>query len=44
MLVETMRTSRDWENTLYIIILTILLVVSMDALSSWLRRRLILGR
>ena len=44
MLVETMRTSRDWENTLYIIILTILLVVSMDALSSWLRRRLIQGR
>jgi phosphonate transport system permease protein len=44
MLVETMRTSRDWENTLYIIILTILLVVAMDGLSSWLRRRLIQGR
>jgi len=42
-LVETMRTSRDWENTLYIIILTILLVVAMDGLSSWLRRRLIHG-
>ncbi|WP_299443649.1 phosphonate ABC transporter, permease protein PhnE [uncultured Rhodospira sp.] len=43
MLVETMRTSRDWENTLYIIILTILLVVAMDAVSGWLRRRLIQG-
>ncbi|SDE96000.1 phosphonate ABC transporter, permease protein PhnE [Rhodospira trueperi] len=42
-LVETIRTSRDWENTLYIIILTILLVVAMDGLSSWLRRRLIRG-
>lgn len=39
MLVETIKTSRDWENTLYIIILTILLVVAMDALSTRLRRR-----
>jgi ABC-type proline/glycine betaine transport system permease subunit len=44
MLVETMRTSRDWENTLYIIILTILVVFAMDAMSGWLRRRLIHGR
>ena len=44
MLVETMRTSRDWENTLYIIILTVILVVMMDSLSGWLRRRLIHGR
>jgi phosphonate transport system permease protein len=44
MLVETMRTSRDWENTLYIIILTILVVFAMDALSSRLRQRLIHGR
>ncbi|SFH96684.1 phosphonate ABC transporter, permease protein PhnE [Albimonas pacifica] len=43
MLVETMRTSRDWENTLYIIVLTILVVFAMDALSGWLRRRLIQG-
>ena len=40
LLVETMRTARDWENTLYIIILTILLVMIMDSFSSWLRRRL----
>lgn len=44
MLVETMRTSRDWENTLYIILLTIVLVISMDKMSGWLRRRLIHGK
>lgn len=44
MLVETMRTSRDWENTLYIIILTVILVMAMDSLSGWIRRRLIHGR
>ena len=38
-----MRTSRDWENTLYIIFLTVILVMVMDKLSSWLRRRLIEG-
>ncbi|WP_416897724.1 MAG: hypothetical protein ACMVY4_20080 [Minwuia sp.] len=43
MLVETMRTSRDWENTFYIIILTVILVIAMDAASTWLRRRLIRG-
>jgi len=42
-LVETLRTSRDWENTLYIILLTVLLVVVMDQISAWLRRRLIEG-
>ncbi|MEL6766420.1 MAG: phosphonate ABC transporter, permease protein PhnE [Pseudomonadota bacterium] len=42
-LVETLRTSRDWENTLYIILLTVIVVVLMDQLSSWLRRRLITG-
>ncbi len=43
MLVETMRTSRDWENTSYIIILTIVVVIAMDQISSWLRRKLING-
>ncbi|GMG83248.1 phosphonate ABC transporter, permease protein PhnE [Paralimibaculum aggregatum] len=42
-LVETMRTSKDWENTLYIISLTIVVVILMDQLSGWLRRRLIQG-
>jgi phosphonate transport system permease protein len=43
LLVETMKTQRDWENVGYIIVLTTILVVVMDALSSWLRRRLIAG-
>jgi phosphonate transport system permease protein len=44
MLVETMKTSRDWENTSYIIILTIVVVIAMDQASGWLRRRLIEGK
>jgi phosphonate transport system permease protein len=44
MLVETMRTSRDWENVSWIVALTILLVVAMDAASTRLRRRLIDGK
>ena len=43
MLVETMRTSRDWENTAYLILLIIALVSIMDALSGRLRLRLIEG-
>ncbi|GGB56276.1 phosphonate ABC transporter, permease protein PhnE [Roseibium aquae] len=43
-LVETMKTSRDWENTTYIIIMTIVVVIAMDQLSSWLRRKLIEGK
>lgn len=42
-LVETMRTQRDWENVFYIIVLTILMVVAMDSLSGRLRQRLITG-
>lgn len=44
LLVETMKTSRDWENTSYIIILTIVVVILMDQMSSWLRRKLIEGK
>ena len=44
MLVETMKTARDWENTSYIIVLTIVVVIIMDQSSSWLRRKLIEGR
>jgi phosphonate transport system permease protein len=43
LLVETMRTARDWENTFYIIILTLMLVILMDSCSSWLRRKLVHG-
>ncbi len=42
-LLETIRTRQDWENTLYIIVLTILVVILMDNISGWLRRRLIQG-
>jgi phosphonate transport system permease protein len=44
MLVETMNTQRDWENVLYLILLTISLVMIMDRLSSRLRNRLIHGK
>jgi phosphonate transport system permease protein len=43
LLVETINTQRDWENTFYIILLTISLVMLMDTLSSKLRNRLIHG-
>jgi phosphonate transport system permease protein len=39
-LVETLRTGRDWENTLYIVILTLAVVIAMDIISGALRRRL----
>lgn len=42
-LVETLRTGVDWENTLYIISLTVAVVMLMDVLSTWLRRKLIAG-
>jgi phosphonate transport system permease protein len=41
LLVETMNTQRDWENVLYLILLTIGLVMIMDSISTRLRRRLI---
>ena len=43
LLVETIRTSRDWGNTLYLIILTVMLVIAMDKISGILRQRLIHG-
>lgn len=42
-LLETIRTRQDWENTLYIIFLVILVVMVMDNISGWLRRKLIEG-
>ncbi|NBN62561.1 phosphonate ABC transporter, permease protein PhnE [Microvirga tunisiensis] len=42
-LLETMRTRQDWENTAYIIALIILVVIAMDNMSGWLRRKLIEG-
>jgi len=40
-LVETLRTGVDWENTLYIITLTVAVVMMMDVFSTWLRRKLV---
>lgn len=42
-LADTMRTGQDWENTMYIIFLIIIVVIVMDNLSVWLRSRLIKG-
>lgn len=42
-LLETMRTRQDWENTAYIIALIIVVVIIMDNMSGWLRRKLIEG-
>jgi phosphonate transport system permease protein len=39
-LVETLRTGKDWENILYIIVLTLIVVIAMDIASGWLRRKL----
>ncbi len=43
LLTQAIITQKDWEEVSYYIILIILMVVSMDSLSSWLRRRLIKG-
>ncbi len=42
-LADTMRTGQDWENTMYIISLIIIVVIAMDNVSGWLRIRLIKG-
>ncbi|MFO7729040.1 MAG: phosphonate ABC transporter, permease protein PhnE [Desulfonatronovibrio sp.] len=44
LLVEAMNTQRSWENVFYIIILTVCLVISMDKISSILRKKLIHGK
>ena len=43
LLTQAIITQKDWEEVSYYIILIILMVISMDSLSSWLRRRLIKG-
>lgn len=42
-LLETIKTRQDWENTLYIILLVVGVVILMDNVSAWLRRKLIQG-
>lgn len=43
LLTQAIQTQRDWEDVAWYIILIILMVMLMDALSGWLRRKLIKG-
>ncbi|MEM7522546.1 MAG: phosphonate ABC transporter, permease protein PhnE [Pseudomonadota bacterium] len=43
MLTQAIITQKDWEEVSYYIVLIILMVMAMDTLSGWLRRRLIKG-
>lgn len=43
LLTQAMQTQKDWEEVAYYITLIILMVMAMDTLSGWLRRKLIKG-
>ena len=43
LLTQAMITQKDWEEVSYYIVLIVLMVMAMDSLSGWLRRRLIRG-
>lgn len=43
MLTQAIITQKDWEEVAYYMVLIVLLVMLMDTLSGWLRRRLIKG-
>ena len=43
LLTQAIATQKDWEEVTYYIVLIILLVMAMDTLSGWLRRKLITG-
>jgi phosphonate transport system permease protein len=43
LLTQAIATQKDWEEVSYYIVLIIMLVMSMDTLSGWLRRKLIKG-
>lgn len=43
MLTQAIQTTSDWEKVTYYMVLIVLLVIAMDTLSGWLRRRLIKG-
>ena len=43
LLTQAMITQKDWEEVTYYIVLVILMVMAMDSLSGWLRRKLIKG-
>jgi phosphonate transport system permease protein len=41
LLTQAIQTQKDWEEVTYYVVLTLLMVMAMDALSGWLRARLI---
>lgn len=43
MLTQAIQTTSDWEKVTYYILLVVLMVIAMDTLSGWLRRKLIKG-
>jgi len=43
LLTQAIITQQDWEKVTYYIILIIIMVIFMDWLSEWLRRKLISG-
>jgi phosphonate transport system permease protein len=43
LLTQAIQTQKDWEEVAYYIVLIILMVMLMDSLSGWLRRKLIKG-
>tara|TARA_R110002126_G_scaffold196969_5_gene344880 strand:+ start:993 stop:1334 length:342 start_codon:yes stop_codon:yes gene_type:complete len=43
-LTQAIITGKDWEEVSYYIILIILMVMAMDTLSGWLRKKLISGK
>ncbi|MBN9887372.1 phosphonate ABC transporter, permease protein PhnE [Salipiger abyssi] len=43
LLTQAMITQKDWEEVSYYIVLVVLMVMAMDSLSGWLRRKLISG-
>jgi phosphonate transport system permease protein len=43
LLTQAIATQKDWEDVAYYLVLIVLMVIAMDTLSGWLRRRLIKG-
>jgi phosphonate transport system permease protein len=43
LLTQAIQTQKDWEDVTYYIILIVIMVILMDMLSGWLRRKLIKG-
>lgn len=41
LLTQAIQTQKDWEEVTYYVVLTLLMVMAMDAVSGWLRARLI---